>query len=63
MFPAGKLALAGRYMKSAGYPSGRYTGGKTVQIAGATGNPFAPLAEIVNHAVQSLGFKTNLTLK
>jgi peptide/nickel transport system substrate-binding protein len=62
MFPAGNIALATKYMKAAGYPSGRYSGGATVTVVGATGDPFPKIAEITNHALQSLGFKTNFTL-
>ena len=33
------MAVAEKYMKLAGYPSGKYTGGKTLQVVGSTGNP------------------------
>ena len=62
MFPAGNIALATKYMKAAGYPSGRYSGGATLTVVGATGDPFPKVAAITNHALQSLGFKTNFTL-
>ena len=62
MFPAGNIALATKYMKAAGYPSGRYSGGATLTVVGATGDPFPKIAAITNHALQSLGFKTNFTL-
>jgi peptide/nickel transport system substrate-binding protein len=62
MFPAGNMLVAARYMKAAGYPSGRYTGARTIRVVGATGDPFPGIAEIVNHALQSLGFATNFTL-
>ena len=62
MFPAGNIALATKYMKAAGYPSGRYSGGATLTVVGATGDPFPNIAAITNHALQSLGFKTNFTL-
>jgi peptide/nickel transport system substrate-binding protein len=60
--PLGDLALAAKYMKLAGYPSGKYTAGKTLLVVGATGNPEAEDAEIVNHTLQSLGFKTKFSL-
>jgi peptide/nickel transport system substrate-binding protein len=60
--PEGDLAVATKYMKLAGYPSGRYTGGKTLQVVGVTGEPEAGTAQIVNQALESLGFKTHLSL-
>jgi peptide/nickel transport system substrate-binding protein len=60
--PQGDLAVAEKYMKLAGYPSGKYTGGKTIQIVGSTGNPAPQDAEIANQALKSLGFKTKLNL-
>jgi peptide/nickel transport system substrate-binding protein len=61
-YPSGNLALAAKYLKAAGYPSGRYTGHRTVQIVGAVGSPFAQLSEIVNQTLRDLGFSTKLTL-
>ncbi|HUA44159.1 MAG TPA: ABC transporter substrate-binding protein [Solirubrobacteraceae bacterium] len=61
-YPSGNMALAAKYMKAAGYPSGRYTGHATVQVVGAVGSPFAELAEIVNQTLRNLGFNTRLTL-
>ena len=49
-------------MRLAGYPSGKYTGGATLQIVGATGSPDAQDAEIVNQTLQNLGFHTKLSL-
>ncbi len=60
--PEGDMAVAEKYMKLAGYPSGKYTGGKTIQVVGATGSPAAEDAEIANQTLQSLGFKTKFTL-
>ena len=39
--PEGDMAVAEKYMKLAGYPSGKYTGGKTLQVVGSTGDPAA----------------------
>jgi peptide/nickel transport system substrate-binding protein len=61
-YPFGNMALAAKYMKAAGYPSGRYTGHATVQVVGGVGSPFAELAEIVNQTLRNLGFTTRLTL-
>jgi peptide/nickel transport system substrate-binding protein len=60
--PEGDPTVAAKYMRLAGYPSGRYTGGKTLQVVGVTGEPESGTAQIVNQALQSLGFKTHLSL-
>ena len=60
--PSGNMAVARKYMKLAGYPSGKYTGGRVVTIVGSSGDPQQKDAELVNSAVQSLGFKTNFTV-
>lgn len=60
--PQGDSALAARYMKAAGYPSGRHTGGQAVQIVGLAGAPDSDDAQIFQQALQDLGFKTSLKL-
>jgi peptide/nickel transport system substrate-binding protein len=60
--PEGDMALAERYVKAAGYPSGRYTGGETVTVVGSRGNPAEQDAEIVNQTLKNLGFTTRFTL-
>jgi peptide/nickel transport system substrate-binding protein len=60
--PEGDTAVAEKYVKLAGYPSGKYTGGKTVTIVGAKGNPAEQDAEIVNQTLKNLGFTTKFTL-
>jgi peptide/nickel transport system substrate-binding protein len=60
--PEGDMAVAAKYMKLAGYPSGKYTGSKTLQVVGSTGEPQEAMAQVTNQALQSLGFKTHLTL-
>ncbi len=60
--PEGSASVAEKYIKAAGYPSGKYTGGATVQIVGAKGNPAEQDAEIVNQTLKNLGFKTKFTL-
>jgi peptide/nickel transport system substrate-binding protein len=59
---AGDPAVATKYMKLAGYPGGKYTGGKTLQVVGSTGEPEEAMAQIVNQALQNLGFSTHLSL-
>jgi peptide/nickel transport system substrate-binding protein len=61
-YPEGSMAVAAKYMKLAGYPSGSYTGSKTLQIVGSTGSPSAEDAEIVNQTLKNLGFKTIFNL-
>ena len=60
--PAGDRAVAAKYMKAAGYPSGKYTGGEKVQIVGLAGEPDDNDAQIVEQALTDLGFKTSLKL-
>jgi peptide/nickel transport system substrate-binding protein len=60
--PEGDTAIAAKYVKLAGYPSGKYTGGGTITIVGAKGNPAEQDAEIVNQTLKNLGFSTKLTL-
>jgi peptide/nickel transport system substrate-binding protein len=58
--PEGDMAVAGKYMRLAGYPSGKYTGSKTLQVVGSTAH--AEEAEIANSTLRSLGFNTKLSL-
>ncbi|HEX4438099.1 MAG TPA: ABC transporter substrate-binding protein [Solirubrobacteraceae bacterium] len=60
--PGGDMAVAAKYMKLAGYPSGRYTGAEAITIVGSKGNPSEQDAEIVNQTLRDLGFKTKFTL-
>jgi peptide/nickel transport system substrate-binding protein len=60
--PEGDMAIAEKYIQKAGYPSGKYTGGATIQIVGSKGNPAEQDAEIVNQTLKNLGFATKLTL-
>jgi peptide/nickel transport system substrate-binding protein len=60
--PEGDRAVSEKYMKLAGYPSGKYTGGKTITVVGATGSPLEQEAEIVDQTLKNIGFTTKLTL-
>jgi peptide/nickel transport system substrate-binding protein len=60
--PGGSMSVAEKYMKLAGYPSGKYTGGATIKVVGSSDSPNDKDAEIVNQALEQLGFKTNFTL-
>ena len=60
--PEGDMALAEKYIKEAGYPSGKYTGSESVTVVGAKGSPAEQDAEIVNSTLKNLGFNTKFTL-
>ena len=59
---AGNMAVAAKYLKLAGFPSGKYTGSQTIKVVGSTGDPAQQDAQIVNQTLQNLGFKTNFNL-
>jgi peptide/nickel transport system substrate-binding protein len=59
--PNGDLAVAKKYMKLAGYPSGKYTGSATVQIVGANNGNDPAIIQIDNSALTSLGFHTHVS--
>jgi peptide/nickel transport system substrate-binding protein len=61
-YPEGNLKIAEKYIKLAGYPSGKYTGGKTITVVGASSPPAKEDAEIVNQTLKNLGFNTKATL-
>ncbi|MGI8802458.1 MAG: ABC transporter substrate-binding protein [Solirubrobacteraceae bacterium] len=58
----GDMAVAAAYMKKAGFPSGKYTGGRAISVVGSTGDPANLDAQIVNQTLEGLGFKTNFKL-
>jgi peptide/nickel transport system substrate-binding protein len=60
--PQGDMAVAEKYMKLAGYPSGKYTGSHTLQVVGDSEAPANNVAEAVNATLKQLGFKTQLNL-
>jgi peptide/nickel transport system substrate-binding protein len=60
--PGGDPDLAARYMRAAGYPSGKYSGDQTLLVVGLAGAPDSNDAQIVDQTLQDLGFKTNLKL-
>ncbi len=62
-YPEGNAKVAEKYIKLAGYPSGKYTGNETVTIVGSTGNPQEPDAEIVAQTLKNLGFTVKLTFE
>lgn len=58
--PAGDMAVATKYMKLAGYPSGKYTGNASVLIVGSNSDPGPKEMQIVQAGLQALGFKTTI---
>ena len=57
----GSLTVAEKYMKLAGYKSGKYTGNQTVQIVGANNGNSPAIIAIINNALTELGFKTHVS--
>jgi peptide/nickel transport system substrate-binding protein len=60
--PQGDMTVAEKYMKLAGYPSGKYTGSETLQVVGDSSAPANNVAEAVNQTLRTLGFKTKINL-
>jgi peptide/nickel transport system substrate-binding protein len=58
--PAGDLTIAKKYMKLAGYPSGKYTGNSNVLIVGSNADPGPQEMQIVQNGLNALGFKTTI---
>jgi peptide/nickel transport system substrate-binding protein len=60
--PEGDMAIAEKYIKLAGYPSGKYTGGQTITVVGSNSPPAKEDAEVVDQTLKNLGFTTKFTL-
>jgi peptide/nickel transport system substrate-binding protein len=58
--PGGNPQLAASYMKKAGYPSGKYTGGGTFLMVTDSASNQKKVAEVAQASLQKLGFKVNL---
>src|SRR6185437_5433053 len=58
--PNGDMTVAAKYMKAAGYPSGKYTGSTPVQIVGSNSDPGPKEMQVMQNALQALGFKTTI---
>ncbi|HEX6458870.1 MAG TPA: ABC transporter substrate-binding protein [Thermoleophilaceae bacterium] len=58
--PSGDMQVATKYMKAAGYASGKYTGKETVLIVGSNADPGPKEMQIVQNGLNSLGFKTQI---
>src|ERR1039458_1094336 len=57
----GSPTVAEKYMKLAGYKSGKYTGSQTVQLVGANNGNSPAIIAIINNALTELGFKTHVS--
>src|SRR3954464_3564898 len=55
--PQGDMALAMSYMKKAGYPSGKYTGGQTFTAVSDSATQQRNVAEVAQAQFAKLGFK------
>jgi peptide/nickel transport system substrate-binding protein len=58
--PEGDMALAQEYMKKAGYPSGKYTGGETFNAIADSAPQQKRVAEAAQAQFAKLGFKVNV---
>jgi peptide/nickel transport system substrate-binding protein len=57
----GNLAVAEKYMKAAGYKTGKYTGNIVVQIVGANNGNDPAIIQLLNTDMTQLGFKTHVS--
>jgi len=57
--PRGDLALAAKYMKKAGYPSGKYTGSEKLLTVATNSDPGKSTAEAFQSQIAKLGFNLN----
>jgi peptide/nickel transport system substrate-binding protein len=60
--PEGDMAVAEKYMKLGGYPTGKYTGHEVTTMVASTGDPFEQQAELIQQTLKNLGFPVKLTL-
>jgi peptide/nickel transport system substrate-binding protein len=58
--PTGDLNVAKKYMKLAGYPTGKYTGNANVLIVGANAEPGPKEMQVIQAGLEPLGFKTTI---
>jgi peptide/nickel transport system substrate-binding protein len=58
--PKGDMAVAEKYMKAAGYSSGKYDGTDELLMVGANVDPVKAQAEVAKAQLEKLGFKIRL---
>jgi peptide/nickel transport system substrate-binding protein len=56
--PSGDMTVAAKYMKAAGFPSGKYSG-PAISMIGDNSDPAAKSAQVALQTFQKLGFKVN----
>jgi peptide/nickel transport system substrate-binding protein len=56
------MAVAAKYMKLAGYPSGKYTGTTPILMVGSNTGSAGKAAEVTKQQFEKLGFKVTLRL-
>ena len=54
--------MAQKYMKAAGYKTGKYTGSATVQVVGTSNGNDPAVTQLTNTDLTQLGFKTHVSL-
>jgi len=57
----GSLTVAEKYMKAAGYPSGKYTGNQTAQVVGANNGNDPAIIQILANDMTELGLKPHVS--
>ncbi|MGA9859217.1 MAG: ABC transporter substrate-binding protein [Solirubrobacteraceae bacterium] len=57
----GDHAVACKYLKLAGYPNCKYTGGKTVVVVSTSEGNVPAITQVVNSALTGLGFTTHVS--
>jgi peptide/nickel transport system substrate-binding protein len=60
--PDGDPQLSAEYFKKAGYPSGKYTGGKSLLMVGTSEGVAQKAAEVAKQNFENMGFKVTLRL-
>ena len=60
--PRGDRTLAARYLRKAGYDSGRYEGDGQILMVGIAGGASQSAAEVAEHSLERLGFDVKLRL-
>jgi peptide/nickel transport system substrate-binding protein len=56
------MAIAAKYMKAAGFQSGKYEGDEEILVVGANADPGKAQAEVARAQLEKLGFKVRLRL-
>jgi len=60
--PEGDMEVAAKYMRAAGYQSGKYEGDEELLLVGANADPGKAQSEVARAQLEKLGFKVRLRL-